>query len=324
MIKNVLTLNESTDGNRIKQGDQSVMRYTLTDTSEDNLELDGKQAIVYLYTDKGVAYKQETTVSNNVVDVVINEIIPTGHYTLEIVVDDKYIFPSDNKTKIEVTSSVLGKGTTEITKQNLYGDLLDYGISNDKFNSFKGEPGLDGKSLTYEDLTDEQKQDLASYVPVKDIPDSHIIDVMKNDYLDGKGQLGYILIENSDDLVPINLVLFYDTTKIEYPEDLKSEYENYLLSYIDYDLQGRRKQFTFDGFIKSVADIGVILPPQQDLYAKVRFNDGQVFVYPNTASFTNNIDIVSTIVDNEGTVEVSYKFNDKPLDEYKLEIGSHS
>jgi len=103
MIKNVLTLNESTDGNRIKQGDQSVMRYTLTDTSEDNLELDGKQAIVYLYTDKGVAYKQETTVSNNVVDVVINEIIPTGHYTLEIVVDDKYIFPSDNKTKIEVT-----------------------------------------------------------------------------------------------------------------------------------------------------------------------------------------------------------------------------
>jgi len=324
MIKNVLTLNESTDGNRIKQGDQSVMRYTLTDTSEDNLELDGKQAIVYLYTDKGVAYKQETTVSNNVVDVVINEIIPTGHYTLEIVVDDKYIFPSDNKTKIEVTSSVLGKGTTEITKQNLYGDLLDYGISNDKFNSFKGEPGLDGKSLTYEDLTEEQKQDLASYVPVKDIPDSHIIDVMKNDYLDGKGQLGYILIENSDDLVPINLVLFYDTTKIEYPEDLKSEYENYLLSYIDYDLQGRRKQFTFDGFIKSVADIGVILPPQLDLYAKVRFNDGQVFVYPNTASFTNNIDIVSTIVDNEGTVEVSYKFNDKPLDEYKLEIGSHS
>lgn len=298
MIKNVLTLNESTDGNRIKQGDQSIMRYTLSDTSEDNLELDGKQATVYLYTDKGVAYKQETTVSNNVVDIVINEIIPTGHYTLEIVVDNKYIFPSDNKTKIEVTSSVLGKSATSIKPVNMFDELLNQAIQSGKLDGLKGSS--------------------------ESVSDEHIIEVMKNDFLEGKGQLGYVLIENPDDIVAINLILFYDTTKIAYPEDLKLEYENYLRGYIAYDLAGKRKQFTFDGFIKSVTDIGVVLPPQLDLYVKVSLNDGQELTYPDTTSLNNNIDVTSTIIDGSGTVEVSYKFNDKPVDKYKLQIGSHS
>ncbi|MGW7932795.1 hypothetical protein BU107_10280 [Staphylococcus xylosus] len=53
------------------------------------------------------------------------------------------------------------------------------------------------KSLnTYDDLIDEQKEELVSFVLVKDIPDSHIIDVIQNDYLGNKGQLEYILIQN--------------------------------------------------------------------------------------------------------------------------------
>lgn len=303
MIKNVLTLNESTDGNRIKQGDQSVMRYTLSDTNNDNLGLDGKQAIVYLYTDKGVAYKQETTVSNNVVDVVIDEIIPTGHYTLEIVVDNKYIFPSDNKTKIEVTSSVLGKSATSIKPVNMFNELLDEAIKSGKLD------GLKGSSET--------------------ISDEHIIDVMQNDFLEGKGQLGYILIENPHITVPISLIMLYDTSKTDTeigsdPVSFKTLWESLLDGYISYNLEGQRKQFKLDGFIKYVEGIGYTLPPKLDLYAKVTLDDGQVFVYPDTTSLNNNIDITGTIIDELGTVVVSYKFNDKLIDKYKLEIGSHS
>ena len=35
MLTNVLNLNDSNDGNRIKQGDLSIMRYILTDSNDD-------------------------------------------------------------------------------------------------------------------------------------------------------------------------------------------------------------------------------------------------------------------------------------------------
>ena len=44
MLTNVLNLNDSQDGNRIKQGDLSIMRYILTDTNKDDLNLDGLPA----------------------------------------------------------------------------------------------------------------------------------------------------------------------------------------------------------------------------------------------------------------------------------------
>lgn len=323
MIKNVLILNESTDGNRIKQGDQSVMRYTLTDTSEDNLELDRKQAIVYLYTDKGVAYKQETTVSNNVVDVVIDEIIPTGHYTLEIVVDNKYIFPSDNKTKIEVTSSVLGKGTTEITKQNLYGDLLDYGISNDKFNSFKGETGLDGKPFTYEDLTEEQKQDLASYVPVKDIPDSHIIKVIEQDYVNTVGQLDVIFVnwKNQDSFYP---VVF---RKNDYVENVNQDYEKWKQEtarfigdfIIQADVQNEKELFQKAMERDENSFLGLSLPVFP-IYSTIKLPDYNV---DDTKYLANNYLVQAALIElgDRGTFTAKIAYNGRAIEENKVEIN---
>lgn len=323
MLNNVLNLGESKDGNRIKQGDQSVMRYTISDTNEDNLELDGKQAIVYLYTDKGVAYKQETTVSNNVVDVVINEIIPTGHYTLEIVVDNKYIFPSDNKTKIEVTSSALGKGTTEITKQNLYGDLLDYGISNDKFNSFKGEPGLDGKSFTYDDLTPEQKQDLASYVPVKDIPDSHIISVIEKDYTNSIGQLDVIFInwKNQDKFYP---VVF---RKSDYVENVNQDYEKWKQEtarvigdfIIQTDVQNEKELFQKAMERDGNRFLGLSLPVFP-IYSTVKLPDYSV---DDTKYLANNYLSQAGLIESgdRGTFIAKIAYNGRAIEENKVEIN---
>lgn len=156
-MKNVLMLKESIDGNRIKQGDQSKIRYALLDSNQDDLNLDGKKAIIYIYNEKAIVFKKETVVADSDIELVIDKIIPPGYYTLEVVVDDKYIFPSDHRTKIEIMRSVLGTEITEFQHEPLYEDIINYGISNNLFGSFKGE---DGKSLRYEDLTDEQKEDL--------------------------------------------------------------------------------------------------------------------------------------------------------------------
>ena len=134
MLTNVLNLNQSSDGNRIKQGDLSHMRYILSDANEDDLNLNGKPAKVYLTDVTGVKYTYDTTVKQSdnayVCDVVINQIIPAGTYTLEIWVDNRYVFPSDTKTKIQVTESVIGRQIVNVETHNLWDDILAYGIQN--------------------------------------------------------------------------------------------------------------------------------------------------------------------------------------------------
>ncbi|MGX0612719.1 SGNH/GDSL hydrolase family protein [Staphylococcus capitis] len=134
MLTNVLNLNDSQDGNRIKQGDLSIMRYILTDTNKDDLNLDGLPAKVFLTDETGVKYIYDTTVRQYdnayVCDVVINQIIPANIYTLEIWVDNKYVFPSDKKTKIEVTESVIGRQLINTQNHDLWQEMIEYGVKN--------------------------------------------------------------------------------------------------------------------------------------------------------------------------------------------------
>lgn len=105
MYTNVLNLEESIDGNRIKQGDLSVMRYILTDANNDDLQIEGKPAKVYLTDVDGVKYIYDTTVKEQdgkyLCDVVIDTIIPAGTYTLEIWVDNTYCFLVIEKVKLK-------------------------------------------------------------------------------------------------------------------------------------------------------------------------------------------------------------------------------
>ncbi|MFE8919284.1 hypothetical protein ACUXOR_000827 [Staphylococcus pasteuri] len=128
MLTNVLNVNDSNDGNRIKQGDKSVMRYKLIDASNDELQINGKPAKVFLHRNDKVGYVYQTEVKDNSVDVVINDVIPAGIYTIEIWVDSKYSFPSDNKSKIEVVESVVGKGIEDINNRNIWEEVLKFGI----------------------------------------------------------------------------------------------------------------------------------------------------------------------------------------------------
>lgn len=396
-MENVLNISNFEDGNRIKQGDLSEIRYVLLDTNHDDLNLTGKGAVVYLINKQSeVIYQKALTVVKHdekpMVTLTIDDVIPAGTYTLEIVVDNKYIFPSDTKEKIEVVDSVLGKAFKKVSENNLYGEIIDYGLSNGKFDTLKGEKGdsitithkyidedgntfvqfsdgtniivhkgqqgeslqiqskkvnedgdidlvfsdgtrvnipkgIDGRSFTYDDLTDEQKADLVSFVPVKD---NHIVNAVKNDFLEGKGQLGYILIESPDDKVPINLIIFYDTSKkgmdlYDNTNEYKRVMENFVDEYIYYDLKNKREDFTLDGFINMLTadergEIREMVPPKLDLHVKL-LADGQTYIYPAVSSFTNHGGIIEALVNNYGIIQASYKFNDKPVEEYKLVIG---
>lgn len=134
MLMNVLNLNDSQDGNRIKQGDLSHMRYILSDTNKDDLKLDGLPAKVFLTDSTGVKYIYDTTVRQYdnayVCDVVINQIIPANTYSLEIWVNNKYVFPSDNKAKIQVTESVIGKQLINTQNHDLWQEMIEYGVKN--------------------------------------------------------------------------------------------------------------------------------------------------------------------------------------------------
>lgn len=189
MYTNVLNLEESIDGNRIKQGDLSVMRYILTDANSDDLQLDGKPAKVYLTDVDGIKYIYATTVKKQdgkyLCDVIIDAIIPAGTYTLEIWVDNTYCFPSDNKAKIRIESSAIGSGIEQIKSQKLFDEIIEYAkkhdlidykpvtinsVSNDKDGNiiinFTDDTeiliprGIRGEPFTYEDFTTEQLENL--------------------------------------------------------------------------------------------------------------------------------------------------------------------
>lgn len=167
MYTNVLNLEESVDGNRIKQGDLSVMRYILTDANSDDLKLDGKPTKVYLTDSEGVKYIYDTTVKEQdgkyLCDMIIDTIIPAGTYTLEIWVDNTYCFPSDNKSKIKVEPSVLGNGLEKIHTENMYGELIKYAKAHNLIKD-----GEDGKSFTSSDLTDEDIKKILDYAIAHD------------------------------------------------------------------------------------------------------------------------------------------------------------
>ena len=155
MYTNVLNLEKSVDGNRIKQGDLSIMRYVLTDADNDDLILENKPAKVYLTDSEGVKYIYDTTVKEQdgkyLCDVVIDTIIPAGTYTLEIWVDNTYCFPSDNKAKIRVESSVLGNGIEQIYTQNLFADIIDYAKKHSLIDFGTGNTSNTNVVLTEED-----------------------------------------------------------------------------------------------------------------------------------------------------------------------------
>lgn len=124
MNQNILILNDVNTGNNLKQGDQTILKYICGDGSGDVLELEGLKARAVLKNRKNiVVYSAETTVkANNEIMFMIDKVLPVAKYILEIIVDDKYIFPSDNSLYLNITASSLGSLAEEIESNSL--DLI--------------------------------------------------------------------------------------------------------------------------------------------------------------------------------------------------------
>lgn len=102
---NSTNLKQVKGGAVVKQGDiSSLFEYKLLNEQMEPLhELDGKNATVRVYSQKGkVTF--EGIVDNSTVDFKFNKVIPAGIYLVEVICDG-YIFPSDCSTRIEIIKS---------------------------------------------------------------------------------------------------------------------------------------------------------------------------------------------------------------------------
>lgn len=110
MNENILILNDLNTDNNIKQGDRTILKYLCDDGNGDSLDLAGKLARAVLKTRKNeVIYQTEAQINDrNEVTFVIDRVIPATQYVLEIIIDNQYIFPSDNTMYLNVTKSSLG------------------------------------------------------------------------------------------------------------------------------------------------------------------------------------------------------------------------
>ena len=102
-----------TKGNTLKQGDKTPLKYRLFDADGEKLNIAGKSAQVRLvYPDfLTIGYEKNglTVAQDDTVTFTIDKVIPAKLYHVEIIVDDKFVFPSRaDESKFTVDKSSLG------------------------------------------------------------------------------------------------------------------------------------------------------------------------------------------------------------------------
>ena len=112
-MSGILRLESLTKGNTLKQGDKTPLKYRLFDADGEKLNIAGKSAQVRLvYQDfLTIGYEKDglTVAQDDTVTFTIDNVIPSRAYHVEIIVDDKFIFPSRaDESKFTVDKSSLG------------------------------------------------------------------------------------------------------------------------------------------------------------------------------------------------------------------------
>ena len=112
-MSGILRLESLTKGNTLKQGDKTPLKYRLFDADGEKLNIAGKSATVRLvYPDfLTIGYEKGglTVAQDDTVTFTIDNVIPSRIYHVEIIVDEKFIFPSRaDESKFTVDKSSLG------------------------------------------------------------------------------------------------------------------------------------------------------------------------------------------------------------------------
>ena len=112
-MSGILRLESLTKGNTLKQGDKTPLKYRLFDADGEKLNIAGKSAKVRLvYPDfLTIGYEKDglTVAQDDTVTFTIDSVIPSRVYHVEIIVDNKFVFPSrSDEAKFTVDKSSLG------------------------------------------------------------------------------------------------------------------------------------------------------------------------------------------------------------------------
>ena len=112
-MSGILRLGSLTKGDTLKQGDKTPLKYRLFDADGEELNIAGKSAKVRLvYPDfLTIGYEKDglTVSQDDTVTFTIDQAIPFRTYHVEIIVDDKFVFPSRaDEAKFTVDKSSLG------------------------------------------------------------------------------------------------------------------------------------------------------------------------------------------------------------------------
>lgn len=219
MNENILVLNDLNTGNNIKQGDRTILKYLCDDGNGDSLDLTGKLARAVLKTRKNeVIYQTEAQINDrNEVTFVIDQVIPANQYVIEIVVDDQYIFPSDNTMYLNVTKSSLGAFEdyiNETPREELY-KAIDERIG-DHFVT---------------------KEDVKDHLTIDELKDIYLQDYATTEYVDDK-VTGLATTEYVDSLDISDQLTNYatksDLENIELTEAQKAELKGDPFRYEDF------------------------------------------------------------------------------------------
>lgn len=284
MNKNVLNLTNKGDGNQIKQGDKSKITFELTDSNNDVLNL-GQSAKVYLSKGKNV-YEFGADIKDNTVDLVINQIIPSGTYTVEVVANG-YVFPSDNTVRITIMPSVLGRAIDKIESSNLYDEVIKYGLDNHAFESLK--------------VTNEQ-----------------IVDAMKQDYADAIGELDVIFLTVKYKTLIYPFVFAKKDARLsegQTYEEWKTSTKEWLQSFFDNPEVGVNSVADFYEKVESWGTFNIAFPIEFSVKVE---GYGQDF----TQIFSNNylVPIGLCIHEAPNQITIRHVFNNKPIEQNKLEL----
>lgn len=149
------TLHQIEGGRIIKQQDSSSkLGFILQDARGRGVDLEGKQAKIYLYT-KDTEWSQESTVfDKSKVSFTLPGNLKQDTYKLEIECDG-YVFPADNKLLIEVTkghkslitkeeAGLIKKSTNEIIKEEAEKAIQDI-VEKIDYTKLKGDKGDQGE-----------------------------------------------------------------------------------------------------------------------------------------------------------------------------------
>ncbi|QVD57996.1 hypothetical protein BT3_035 [Staphylococcus phage BT3] len=154
-----------------------------------------------------------------------------------------------------------------------------------------------------------------------------VFKIMKEDYLEYKGNIGYFIAKYKDGNTSIeqpNVVVFYNEKELDTMELTEEELTRALNEYIDYELEGKYKPFSLSNFVSYLEDYGYRLPTNFEVDVTVTLSDGQKFTYPRTKSITNNANIIDALKNDDQYIEVKYIYNDHAIEDKKLTHGDES